>query len=262
MLMEYNEIEEELFCLRFELESLSEVLLRNESERWMPGFSNSFVEKDHYLRYNWVIDYVEGKNVLDIACGAGKGSFILAEKGNANFVLGCDINEKSIRYAKHRNKHPKVQFSNQNATELNFNEDFDVVVSFETIEHLNDVDKFLKNIYSALKPGGIFIVSTPISRKNIDKSPKNPYHFCEWGFEQFHKVISKYFIVESIYLQLYPKKIIYSSNLILRVFQKFLLKKNPYIKNESELIKYNYDIPVYKLGNERTGFQILLCKKS
>lgn len=196
--------EDDLFSLSFELKTLSKAVNENKLERWVPGFSLKYTEEEHYNRYNWASKFVNRKKVLDIACGSGKGSLILSQKGKASQVTGCDIDEEVIRYASIKYSCPKVKYFTHNAEDFTIKQKFDVIISFETIEHIKNVDKFLKSMLSILREDGIFIVSTPISSKTIDSHPDNEYHVREWGFEEFQLLISRYFQISKIYLQLIP----------------------------------------------------------
>ncbi len=73
-------LREEVFCLNFELRTISGLLLRSEVERWIPGFIWSWVEAEHMARYEYACSWVTGKKVLDVACGSGYGSYLMAEK--------------------------------------------------------------------------------------------------------------------------------------------------------------------------------------
>jgi len=78
-------------------------------ERFIPNKSPKRIEEDHIERYNFASRYVENRNVLDIACGVGYGSFILSH-ANARLVDGVDICRRSIDYAK----------TNYNASNINY----------------------------------------------------------------------------------------------------------------------------------------------
>ena len=284
--MKENELEE-LFCIKFELDTLSEVTLKNEAERWIPGFIHEITEHDHVQRYHLAAEYTKGRSVLDFACGAGKGSFILATKGEAKHVTGCDIETNSIRYAKHRNCQDNIEFEVQDAEKYRNENYFDIVISFETIEHLKNYKAFLENIKISLKPGGIFIVSTPISAKSLDLKPHNPYHIQEWGYLEFQSLLSEYFVIEKKYLQLYQNsflnKGVEEKNAAL--ISNFRNKRSLVTKIKHRLFKINEvgpaTIPYYtewnnknnfskifedkglidpsQLGSEYIGYQITVC---
>lgn len=277
-----EEIKEENFCLKFELDSLAELLIRNESERMIPGFSLGFVEHDHKERYNLILDLVKDKEVLDIACGAGYGAYLMATEGNAKCIYACDINEQTIKYAKYRYKNKKINYLVQNAENLNLTNKFDVAVSFETIEHLVHYNYFLESIRNRLKSDGIFIVSTPLANKEIDCPPSNPYHVQEWNFKYFQHIISQYFTIEKIYVQLYQNEVVNESikdayfkdktNIIKYKIKKYLLrKKTPIpnlhtdwnsIANYSVISEFNNQFDCQKLGTIYKGYQIIICKNN
>src|SRR3990167_3806200 len=93
-------------------------------------------EYQHWQRYKWI--KLKGKKILDCSCGTGYGSGLLAQN---NEVTGVDISEEAIEFAK---QHFTAEFKVGNAEQLEFeDESFDAVVSFETIEHLDNPYKFL-----------------------------------------------------------------------------------------------------------------------
>src|SRR4029453_6994984 len=99
--------------------------------------------------------------VLDAACGVGYGSYILANSG-AHWVTGIDVSEDAISYAKKHYAQSNVTFKKCDAEQLSLlGEVFDIVISFETIEHLNQPRKFIQEVHRSLKRGGLFICSTP-----------------------------------------------------------------------------------------------------
>ena len=266
---------EEIFCLKYELDTLSNVILRNESERWVPGFLHRQTENSHVERYNLACNYTIGKNVIDIACGIGKGTNLMATKGNAKTVKGFDIEYDAVRYAKWRNGNDNVEFDVKNAEKLEIFNEFDVAVSFETVEHLPNYKDFFLSIKNCLKPGGVFLVSTPISAMTVDKKPLNPYHIQEWGFNEFQRIISEFFDIEKIYVQLYPEVKIQpvKRNLPLRIIRKLkrILVKNEAIKSLSEkdqnankfskIEEFTGQFEIKDFGISRTGYQIILARR-
>lgn len=277
-------LKEDIFCLNFELTALAEMVLKNESERMLPGFCSDLIEHDHKERYNLACQYSEGRKVLDFACGVGYGSNLLATKGNAKSVMGCDLDASAIRYAKHKYKTDNLLFSCKNAeTYVNENQ-FDLVISFETIEHLPNYKFFIDNVYKNLVDGGIFIVSTPISSLEIDNNPINPYHVQEWGFDAFQKEISNVFTVKTIYTQLYQNGFLNDQILLEYNQRKESLKqqiknkiksklRGTYIgpayvndwyhpRNYSVIEEYQGQYNSEDLGQKYIGYQILVCVKN
>jgi len=261
---ENKDLIEEVFCLKFELNTLSSVLIKNETERWVSGFMFGHIEKDHIDRYIWSYNYVSGKKVLDIACGIGKGSYMIATSGNADEVMGCDLNAEAIRYARHRNSNSKIQFRVQDALLLEWQNEYDTIVSFETIEHVSDVDLFLSKIALALKDKGVFLVSTPISDKSVDNKPDNPYHFQEWGFQSFQEKVSEFFNIEEVYLQLYNQIPMQKRDTLLDKIRTKIFgvkKKVNAGTNKSKIEKYTKQYSIDEIGTSRRGYQLVVCKK-
>jgi len=121
---------------------------------------------------------------LDVACGSGYGSYYLAEKG-AQKVYGVDLDEKELVVAKGFYDHPKVTFLQGNVLKLSFPDDFfDAVVSFETIEHLYEIEQYIKEIKRVLKKDATFICSTP----NIRYTAHPAYHVHEFHPEEFYSL--------------------------------------------------------------------------
>ena len=161
----------------------------------MDYFTNiSYISKYIPFSYLWVYRNAVGddvKTVLDIACGTGYGTYYLAPF--VQKIIGADCSPEAIEYAHSRYAHPNGSFEIMNANQLTFpNRNFDVVCSFETIEHLKEVETYLQEIVRVLKDGGIYLVSTPCVSQTTNH-PNNPFHFKEWSCEDFRKLLSRYF---------------------------------------------------------------------
>ncbi len=200
--MEINntEINEEIFCLNFELKTLAELYCYNDAERWVYKFMSKNIENEHLKRYQYVLQFVKNKNVLDIACGAGYGSYLLAAEGNANSVIGVDMDADAIRYGNHRYKNDKIVRHIADATHFTHSIKFDVIVCFETIEHIKDYQGLINNLYNNLNVGGLLLISSPIT-KITNTNPNNPYHVIEWNFYDFQNLFLEKFKVKEILLQ-------------------------------------------------------------
>jgi 2-polyprenyl-3-methyl-5-hydroxy-6-metoxy-1,4-benzoquinol methylase len=267
-----NELAEEIFCLRYELNTLANVLLRNESERWLPGFLHERTEHSHLERYRLACNYTSGKKILDVACGIGKGSNMMAQAGGAAFVDGFDIQAEAIRYANWRNSGPNLNFSVVNAETMDIPDVYDMVVSFETIEHLPNYRSFLINAKKSLKPGGQLLISTPISAKAVDLNPANPYHVREWGFNEFQKLLGEFFSLEKVFIQLYPPtptpvRTSIRERVISKIKSKLGVSEGVKDLNESVSIfskieEYSGQYTQQELGKNRIGYQIVLARKN
>lgn len=146
---------------------------------------------EHIGRYVFAARFVEGKAILDIACGSGYGSGYLINKG-AKKVVGADYSEETIEYARLHYQKDGLSFLCSDAQQMQFPDNsFDVVVSFETIEHLERYEDFLKECKRMLKDGGIFICSTPNRKGRFGY--KTLWHLREFSPEEFYELIARYF---------------------------------------------------------------------
>lgn len=158
---------------------------------------------EHLHRYAIVTAYCNNKVVLDIACGEGYGSAILSE--NAKRVEGVDIDAATVANAKLKYKKDNVNYTTGDATKIPFEDaSFDVVVSFETIEHHNKHDEMMREIRRVLKPEGIVIISTPDKHYYSDvPNFKNKFHVKELYKDEFVKLITNYFPQNQLLTQRY-----------------------------------------------------------
>jgi SAM-dependent methyltransferase len=145
----------------------------------------------HEKRYYFARPYCAGKRVLDAACGVGYGTSLLSEQ--AREVVGLDLSEDAIRYARERYGAPNVEFRVADLLDPQLDSDaFDVVVSFETIEHVPDRDSYLTHLSRALRPDGVYIVSTPRVDVTVEP-PENPFHCVEYSRADFESLLGRFF---------------------------------------------------------------------
>src|SRR5213076_2544358 len=136
-------------------------------------------------RYALSLNFVEGKSVLDIASGEGYGAALLASK--AQSVTGVDIDPQTVMHAKHTYCNPKLTFMVGSCDDIPLPDgSFDVVTSFETIEHHDKHEEMLDEIKRVLKPDGVLIISSP-NRLTYSDEPgyKNPFHVKELYYDEF-----------------------------------------------------------------------------
>ncbi|HEX5712640.1 MAG TPA: class I SAM-dependent methyltransferase, partial [Solirubrobacterales bacterium] len=159
-------------------------------ERFDPLFMHGhLIEAEHLARYAWASQFAAGRKVLDGACGMAYGSAILAGAG-ASEVVGVDLDAEVVAKVSAAAK-PNTRFEVADMRKLPFGDDeFDLVVSFETIEHVEDPETVLDELARVLKPGGLLVVSTP----NRDVyTPGNPFHLRELSSNEFTDELSKRF---------------------------------------------------------------------
>lgn len=145
----------------------------------------------HASRYDFARPYVVDRSVLDIACGTGYGMAIL--RAGARGVVGVDADLDAVRVARRAEGGPALV---GDGTRLPFADSaFDVVTSFETLEHLGDRDRFLAELRRVLKPGGVCVLSTPNANytEPIDGRPRNPFHVHEYTPEELDGALRRQF---------------------------------------------------------------------
>ncbi|MBI3137633.1 MAG: class I SAM-dependent methyltransferase [Sphingobacteriales bacterium] len=161
-------------------------------ERWEPLAHNE-TAIEHLHRYALACEFSNGKSVLDIACGEGYGSRLLSH--NAASVTGVDIDPATIEIAKEKYGDNKICFLTADAKDTQLpRQSFDLVVSFETLEHLDEHELLMKEFKRVLKPGGLLIISTPDKTEYSEKTGhRNPFHKKELSKEQFESLLQKHF---------------------------------------------------------------------
>lgn len=158
-------------------------------ERFVPTEQGK-IRLEHYHRYALVLDAVCDKQVLDVACGEGYGSAMMASA--ASSVHGLDVSEEAVAHARVTYLHQSnLAFSVGSATDMPFGDAaFDVVVSFETIEHLLEQEKMLDEIRRVLRPNGILIISSPNRPVYSGESGEhNEFHVKELDFIEFDSLL-------------------------------------------------------------------------
>lgn len=178
-------------------------LPENTGERLDPGAHPAEILQEHAARYVFAARYCVGKRVLDVASGVGYGTDYLRSRG-AN-VIGLEIDEQSVRYA--QNQYPSCTFVQGSAEAMpnEWNMAYDVVVSFETIEHLKRADDFLREVVRCLRPGGLFICSTPNKSLYLFEG-HNQFHVKEFYSGEFQRFIGAAFRVRHTFGQsLHPR---------------------------------------------------------
>ena len=148
----------------------------------------------HFCAYRFAGGLISGKEVLDIGCGEGYGSDFMA--GYAKSVLGIDYDKAVVDYAKNKYHKAGLEFSVLDIKNLDsLNRKFDVVCSFQNIEHIRDTGKLLKDISALLNDNGVFICSTcNIKDASPDsKLPFNKFHVKEYLVSEFKEMLEMYF---------------------------------------------------------------------
>lgn len=161
-------------------------------ERYLPEFDGDWT-LEHLHRYLLACELATGKTVLDIACGDGYGSAMLAR--HAAQVTGVDINTPTVERARGKYVADNLRFLQGSATDIPLDDDsVDLVVSFETIEHLTEQDRMLYEIRRVLRPEGFLLISSPDKYEYSDvPGYHNEFHLKELYCQEFEALLQKHF---------------------------------------------------------------------
>jgi SAM-dependent methyltransferase len=156
-------------------------------ERTLPDVpAENYWYRRHLAVYEWIGARVIGKRVLDMACGEGYGSEVLA-RGAAS-VVGVDANPDAHEHARLRYTRQNLTFERGLVETFGEPGSFDAVVFLQTIEHVQDPTAVLAHFRSLLAPGGIVYVTTPnlltLAPPGAEKSD-NPWHVKEYRAAEF-----------------------------------------------------------------------------
>ena len=156
-------------------------------ERTLPDVpAENYWYRRHLAVYEWIGARVVGRRVLDMACGEGYGSEVLARAAAA--VVGVDANPEAHEHARLRYPRQNLTFERGLVETFGEPDSFDAVVFLQTIEHVQDPVAVLTHFRSLLAPGGVAYVSTPnvltLAPPGAEKSG-NPWHIKEYRAAEF-----------------------------------------------------------------------------
>lgn len=149
---------------------------------------------EHRARYNFAAELAASRRVLDVACGSGFGSAILADAG-ASSVVGVDRAPAALQAAAGY-RSDVVSFERAEIEALPFQDEaFDLVVCFETIEHVADVSAALAELRRVLRSDGSLVISTPNPPPGHrpGEEPANPFHLRELGLGELSALLGSRF---------------------------------------------------------------------
>ena len=158
---------------------------------------------EHWHRYAFALPLAKGRRVLDAASGEGFGSALLATV--AASVRGVDIDAAAVAHAQTRYAiADKLGFEQADVTALDHlpSASFDLIVSFETLEHVQEQGRLLDGFLRLLAPGGLLLISTPDKKNTSDATGVlNPHHVHELYREEFESLIAARFPERRLYAQ-------------------------------------------------------------
>ena len=173
--------------------------LSDTGERMLPPRENetSVVFARHQFAYEYARQFVKGKSVLDVGCGTGYGSDLLARE--ALSVVAIDRDPDAIAYCRDHYSRENISFRQGDAEDLPTNAAYDVCISFQMIEHLHDPAHFLRSLKKLTNPGGIVLLSTPNSKTGLGVKSDNPFHVSEMTFGQFSEAVAGSFTSAKVF---------------------------------------------------------------
>lgn len=175
-------------------------------ERFVPGVAGN-TALEHLHRYVLAQLLAPGKRVLDVACGEGYGTRLLAER--AASAIGIDLDADAVAHARIKYSQANLEFQQGDCTHLPLTDaSIDLAVSFETLEHHAKHEAMLAELRRILAPDGVLLISTPDRRHYSDeRSYANPFHVHELYADEFRQLILSYFPHATFYGQ----RVVYGS---------------------------------------------------
>jgi 2-polyprenyl-3-methyl-5-hydroxy-6-metoxy-1,4-benzoquinol methylase len=176
-------------------------------ERTLPDVpEENYWYRRHLAVYEWIAARLVGQRAIDMACGEGYGSELLAR--TARSVVGVDANPEAHEHARLRYARPHLRFERDLVER--FSEEADAVVFLQTIEHVRNPDEILEHFKAMLAPGGVAYVSTPnlltLAPEGADKSD-NPWHIKEYRAQEFRALCEAHFPQVELYGLFHARKL-------------------------------------------------------
>lgn len=174
-------------------------------ERLIPDDTRTPIYQIQLLRHQFVYEHVKsrltpGDYVLDLGFGEGYGTSLLA--GNCRKIIGVDVADKVVEYANNKYSKNNCQFVKYDGRTLPFESNtFDIVVSFQVIEHIDDELAFIAEIHRVLKSGGRLILTTPnkATRLKPGQKPFNRFHKREYYAKELNDVLTTKFPATNVW---------------------------------------------------------------
>jgi SAM-dependent methyltransferase len=164
-------------------------------ERTLPDVpEENYWYQRHVAAYRWVAERCRGVRVVDLACGEGYGSAILAER--AEWVAGVDANPEAHEHARLKYRRENLSFRRALVEEFDEDAPYDAIAFLQTIEHVEDPGALLQRIASLLTPEGCAYISTP-NRLTLappgEERSGNPWHVREYDPAEYRELVEPHF---------------------------------------------------------------------
>jgi 2-polyprenyl-3-methyl-5-hydroxy-6-metoxy-1,4-benzoquinol methylase len=165
-------------------------------ERLLPDQQRGeLVHAEHLARYGFAAGLAAGLRVLDAASGEGYGTEMIA-RGGAKSVVGVDLDPKAVEHARERYG---LEFREADVGALPFEDgSFDLVVSFETIEHVKDGERTVSEFHRVLTDDGLLVISTPNKSEYLMSTD---FHEREYTTDEFRALLNAKFEDVRFYFQ-------------------------------------------------------------
>ena len=176
-------------------------------ERTLPDVpAENYWYRRHLVVYEWIAERVWGRRVVDLACGEGYGTSVLAR--TARSVVGVDANPEAFEHARAKYTTRTTRFERDLID--TWQGDVDCVVFLQTIEHVQDADATLAHIRELIGPTGIAFISTPnvltLAPEGAEKSG-NPWHIREYRAEEFQELCERHFGTVDVFGLFHARKL-------------------------------------------------------
>lgn len=164
-------------------------------ERTLPDVpEENYWYRRHLAVYRWIAERCVERRVVDMACGEGYGSAVLAER--AREVVGVDANPEAHEHARLRYTQPGLRFERGLVEEFDEQAPYDAIVFLQTVEHVEDPGPLLGRFASLVARGGAAYVSTPnrltLAPPGAERS-ENPWHVREYTAGEFRDLLAGHF---------------------------------------------------------------------
>jgi len=200
-------------------------------------------------RYHFACKFAKNRSILDIACGVGYSAPLFIQAGAISYD-GVDLNEKRVTYASHAYGSDQIKFFIGDICFYKSGKTYDMITCYETIEHVENYESALKNLYSLLKPGGMLFISSPNRlvtsprALHLHHKPANEFHTQEFTPEELLvQLLNAGFIAGSddIYGQRLRRQ--RYSNIFMRILHRVLF--NPDNRTSPAVTSIGFKLPRY-----------------